>query len=266
MSGESSPSFVFGLVCEGPADDRTVRTLVQRVIEDHCVWVRGQFDKIVRWTGVEQFTDFTKWSGEGGISQLAKSHHIRLHGKFSGILGEGRGDAIQAVKALRLFRAGVIAEQYEPKLEVVFLIRDTDGILERHEGMRHARDDAVVSFEVVLGVPHTKRECWILTAFVPTSEPEMAQLEELESELGFDPTDEAHQLTAATTGAKKNVKRVLGKLIDSSGESELERERVALEDSDLDALKQKGREVGLREFLEEVEQFAVPLFRASGHS
>ena len=93
MNEEASPSFYFGLVCEGPADARVVKPLVERFYEREIDWLRGRFDTFIGWTGVQCHRSFTKWSGPEGIHKLADRRNITAYGDFSG--EQGRAEALQ---------------------------------------------------------------------------------------------------------------------------------------------------------------------------
>ena len=98
--------------------------------------------------------------------------------------------------------------------------------------------------------PHTKRECWILTAYKPEDDDEQDRLDKMTSELGFAPTEKAHRLTAATSGAKKNAKRVLGELT----EGKTEREDDAIKNCYPKELEKAGEDVSLKTFIGEVRK------------
>jgi len=122
--------------------------------------------------------------------------------------------------------------------------------------MERARDDSAVSFTVVLGLAHTKRECWVLTAFEPEDEAERERLDDLKQELGFDPIAEAHLLTAQSSGAKRNAKRVLDKLT----EEDLDREDEAIQSVIPEDLEDAGGEVSLQTFICELREAAKSIF------
>lgn len=156
------------------------------------------------------------------------------------------------MRALALFRQKCIraSDDHSGGIVGVCLVRDTDDEARRRDGFERARSQDDWPFEVVLGLPHTKRECWILAAFTPKNEDEEEALDELKSRLGFDPTRKAEELTAQSSGAKRDAKRVLAELTDG----DVEREYDALEQIRIDELRSNGREVGLADFIEEVER------------
>jgi hypothetical protein len=258
MTDKTSPEMWFGLVCEGSSDERTITRLVERVLTDEVGWLVGLFGQVIGWRGVLDHQSYTSWAGESGVKGLGRSRNIRVHGDFSG--EDWRGEAIQAKKAIRLFREARIKGRIQGELSAVFLIRDTDGDMQRRDGMEAARQDSSASFEMVLGLPHTNRECWILVAFEPSNEDEQDVLDDLRSNLGFDPTEQAHRLTAQTGAAKKNAKRVLEKLLLGNQR----REDDLIESAVVEDLKRAGENVGLADFIEEIKMRVAPRLRESG--
>jgi hypothetical protein len=137
-------------------------------------------------------------------------------------------------------------------LAAVFLIRDSDNDLQRRQGLNQARDCARWPFEIVIGVAHAKRECWLLAAFCPQGDEEQSGHAAVRSELGLDPCLQSHELVAQAETAKRNAKRVLGTLCPDGGERGLRETR-------LDVLKERGGGNGLAEYLAELESRYVPL-------
>lgn len=248
----SEPTYRFGLVCEGREDVRTVKALVRRVYQREIPWLRGElFDELIGWTGVESHTEFTRWAKEGGVKELARRAGFRVHGDFQG--QSGRGDAIQAKKALLLFRKKILAED-SAAIPLVILFRDTDGERERRDGVERARDSfPAKNFEIVVGVAHPKRECWVLLALDPT-EAEQQRIKQLRrggEGLGFDPTKRPEKLTASSSEAKREAKAVLSAIVDGD---QRRREQFVWSAADLDGLEAQGEQVGLRQFLVELRE------------
>ncbi|WP_438031540.1 hypothetical protein [Sorangium sp. So ce204] len=136
-------------------------------------------------------------------------------------------------------------------------MRDSDGKeAERRQGLEQARQDSPWPFEVLLGVAHPMRECWVLAGLVPEGKREETSLAALRKELGFDPSVRSHELDASSKTAKKSPKRVLDRL--TGGEHE--REARCWTEPDLGHLRQRGSDNGLAAFLSEVEARLVPVF------
>ncbi|WP_242515140.1 hypothetical protein [Sorangium cellulosum] len=112
---------------------------------------------------------------------------------------------------------------------------------------------------MLLGVAHPMRECWVLAGFVPETRPEVAALDALRKELGFDPTARSHELDASSKTAKRSPKRILERLTGG----EVDREARCWTEPDLDHLRQRGRDNGLAAFLSEVEERLAPALSSS---
>ncbi|WP_437322833.1 hypothetical protein [Sorangium sp. So ce381] len=231
-----------GMVVEGPDDARTVPGLVDRVLVNAVPALTGQLARARTFCGLDAGATYVTWS--------AVHHHPvpRKHGHFGG--KPALEDARTAVLVLR----GFIAR--DPQPQAVVLVRDSDGKeAERRQGLEQARQEFHWPFEVLLGVAHPMRECWVLAGFVPKGKPEGASLAALRQELGFDPTARSHELDASSKTAKKSPKRVLDRL--TGGEHE--REARCWTEPDLGHLRQRGRDNGLAAFLSEVETRLVPV-------
>jgi len=108
---------------------------------------------------------------------------------------------------------------------------------------------------VVLAIPHTKRECWVLAGFEPRDEPERHRLVEARRDLGFDPTTRADRLTAQKEQAKTSAKRVLGYLTNSDAA----RERACWAETDLERFFSKSEVARSEEDLSGPVSIAVAL-------
>lgn len=139
------------------------------------------------------------------------------------------------------------------------LVRDTDAERESRRDLDQARQQPRTpdALTVVIGIARPKREAWVLNGFEPENQEEEETLADLKQELGCDPRTDAHTLTASSSGAKTNAKRVLGVLVDSDA-----RDQRCCTETDLDTLRDRGRETGLAAYLEEVKTRLLPLFRA----
>jgi hypothetical protein len=102
-----------------------------------------------------------------------------------------------------------------------------------------------------------KRECWILVAYDPEGEDERERVDEERANLGFDPTEEAHRLTAQSDGALTDAKRVVDELLVDWDEDAL------IEESIVGELEEAGEEVGLSEFIREIRERLVRRLRQS---
>jgi hypothetical protein len=236
-------SYDIAVVCEGPADLRTATELADRLLIHEVDWIQPEIlDQVRRWSGFEDGEPFLPWRR---APVLAKERGFKVHGKFS-----GHPDYSAARYALLLLAL--------KRPHAVLLIRDTDGELARRESLEQVRDEVEPGLRVpiLLGVAHTKRECWVLAGFEPQNDKEKRALDRLTRELGSDPRLNAESLSAAEPGALRNAKRVLEVLL--AGRQD--REPPCWLECDLKTLRERGRSTGLADYLEEVRTRLVPLF------
>jgi hypothetical protein len=208
-------------------------------------WLDAELlDSSRRWRGETSAEEFLKWTR---VKDRAAERGIKVFGRF-----DDRPDALSARKALLVFSA------LEPRPDAVLLIRDSDGYPDRKEGqgLKQARDAAPWPFQVVVGVAHPKREAWVLAGFQPRNQEEAGRLQKLQERLSVDPIRKSHELGAREHGAKTDIKRALGELIQ---EGDDDRERQCLQETELEVLEQMGQDNGLASYLEEVRQRLVPV-------
>jgi hypothetical protein len=246
--------------CEAPADSRTIKGLVERVLREQGPdWLRdileGPADAA---RGVRDWLP----DGEGRdyfdvhkLSDYTRRLRIRApQGHFDG--KPGAAGATMARTAFRVARELVLTGS---DLDAVLLVWDMDdqGDVRCH-GLEQARTEArsLVPFIIILGCPDPMREAWVLAGFDPESADERDRLEKLRQELGFNPNQEAHRLDALDEQAKRNAKRVLNVLIPAG---EHAREARCWTTAPLETLRQRGQNSGLTAFLDEIETELVPL-------
>ncbi|MDI1434001.1 hypothetical protein [Polyangium sorediatum] len=235
---------LLGLVVEGPSDARTVPEIVDRVLVHGLPAQAEDLDGLRAFRGLDAGTPFLAWRD---VDRASRQRRVPpRHGRFGG--ESAIEDARTAVLALRCF----VAE--DPQPAAVLLVRDSDGKpAERMRGLEQARKDGDWPFEVVLGVAHTMRECWVIAAFKAQNKEEQQALAKLRKELGFDPTLRSAELDATNDTAKKSPKRVLSCLTDDA-----EREASGFQDTDIEHLRKVGARNGLAAFLDELGQRLVP--------
>jgi len=242
----------FVVIVEGPEDARTACALADRVVvEEGPHWLNAYMrDQMRTWRGLQSTADFTQWAE---VKILAQERGIRSLG-FPASGTPGGADLAQARKAINL-HALMMDEEEAP---VLLLVRDTDAERQSRRDLEGARRQPRTPerLTVVIGVAHPKREAWVLNGFDPKDKEEEEKLKGLQKELGCDPRLDAHTLTASSSGAKTNAKRVLRTLVGSE-----DRERRCWEEADLATLWDRGAETGLRAFLTEVKERLLPLFR-----
>jgi hypothetical protein len=232
------------VVCEAQADCDTATRLTNRVLETNLDW----FDPAahVEYRGFRASDPLLRWRD---VKRIAGEQDITVTGFMRG--GPPSPDAHNTFRALLL-----LARSGDP-VDAVLLIRDSDGDDTRREGLEQARDEEPWKFSVVIGLAHTKRECWHLAGFEPENTAEQTALGELLSELGFDPRLRSDELTAKHDPAndKKSAKRVLAAL--TAGDHD--REHRCL-DASFGILTARGAKNGLAEFLADIRSRLVPLF------
>lgn len=238
-------AFSIAVVCEGPTDLRTATELADRILCDSVDWITAETLEVSRqWRGFEETDEYLAWKK---TPELARKHQIKVHGPFGKL-----PDYRTARSALLLLKLR--------KPDAVIFIRDSDGDGARKESLEQARQELAPGqdwpFPVVIGIAHTKRECWVLAGFDPQTSEEAAALAELRQELGSDPRYTAETLVAKAPRARRNAKYVLQRLTGDSSD----RERSCWLDCSLDALRERGRSTGLADYLDELRSRLVPLF------
>lgn len=191
-------ALTFVIVCEARNDFLTASELVDRVVCGSVEWIEPEFLDSLRDysipTGDEPFLTWKRVKG------LAKESRLLPRGLIDGRPGDL--DAQQTRRALYYI------ESNWPKVDGILLIRDDDRLVERRSGLEQARAASSLRERIVIGLAHTKRECWVLAGFEPIDEKEQELLVELRRELGFDPCIKAEELTAIHDHDKRSAKRV----------------------------------------------------------
>jgi hypothetical protein len=242
------------VVCEADADRRTACELADRILCHNVEWIEPEvLDSYRRWRGFGGGEMYLKVSR---VWSVAKEHNIKAHGHF--------GDKPGAPDARVARTAFLLLRESDPQPHAILFIVDTDNDPTRIEGCKQAREFAWQGqpwpFEIILGLPHPKRECWVLSGYVPSDETEKARLDRTRPDLGFDPCVDSHLLIAKHIADKKSAKRVLASLI----EGDASREQSCWQNCDLQTLMGRGAQNGLADFLAEVKDHLVPLFKPVG--
>lgn len=233
------------LVCESPVDRDTVVVLVHRVLCAAVEWIEpDSVDSFCTFRGLLSSEPCLMWEHVPGI---ARAHRQRFPGKFTGLPREAY-TAFQALVLLLLVA--------DDRPAAVLLVRDSDRDESRLTSLEHARQALATTAPVVIGVAHTKRECWVIAAYEPVSVDEQQSLDGIRQEVGFDPRIRSHELTAKHDGDKLSAKRVLAVLTKNSRE----REATALQTTSLEILRDRGGENGLSDFLAELSDRLLPVF------
>jgi hypothetical protein len=247
--------------CEAPADSRTIKGLVERVLrEEGPEWLRDILEGLAEaaremrdWVSDEEGRDYFDLHQ---LSHYARRQGIRVpQDHFNGEAG-----AAGSLMARTAFSVARELVQTRKKVDAVLIVWDMDDQGDqRLRGLSQARDEARhwASFAIVLGCPDPMREAWVLAGFEPESDDERDSLRALRQELGFHPCEEAHRLDAKEEHAKKSPKRMLGLLT----KRDHDREMRCWTTVPLTTLRARGQDNGLTAFLEEVSAVLVPLVR-----
>jgi hypothetical protein len=233
------------VVCDAPADRITITTLAERVICEAAPWIEPEMvGDFVEWRGFRRVDTHLEWTG---LKQ--HSDDLGLVVRFSGVkpLHPYAQNALRAIRVLA---------RSPDRVDAIVMVADSDTDRDRLKGLEQAREYAREALPIVVGLAHTKRECWHLAGFEPKSDEEFRRVEAERQYLGFDPRTRSHELTAKhdESNDKRSSKRVLRILTAESPE----RERDCL--IDLTLLRKNGEENGLQPFLDELESILVPLF------
>lgn len=233
------------VVCEARADRITITTLAERVIREAAPWIEPEvLGDYVEWRGFLRSEPHLEWT-----DVRKRATELKLEVRFRGVAPLHP----YAQNALRAIRVLALAPE---RADAIILLPDSDNDLDRLKGLEQARDYAREALPIVIGLAHTKRECWHICGFEPTDDTERERLDAERQLLGFDPRLKSHELAAKHDDAndKRSAKRVLAAL--TADDRERETECLAL----LATLHERGEHNGLRAFLDEVRARLVPLF------
>ncbi|MCL1465048.1 hypothetical protein [Argonema galeatum] len=102
------------------------------------------------------------------------------------------------------------------------------------------------------------REAWVLNGFIPSNQEEEQILEEISTQLMFDPCKESHRLRSNSWSEPdriRNPKVVVEKL--TGGDRS--REWQCWEETSLELLRKRGVYTGLTTYIHEIEQRLTPI-------
>ena len=240
----------FVVIHEAQADIATATEIADRVLLDTVDWLDHPLDDHRRWIGEESPGKHLSWQA---IPTFARELGMRVHGHFDGDAG------LPDAKAARRAITYVLSQL--ANIEAILLIRDVDDQLKRRDGLKQARRDHKSGCEIVVGVAIIERENWVICGFEPVDDAERAKLESETQTLGWDPRLRSHDLTAGKDdNAPKSPKRVLRALTDGNRD----REQDCWKPTPLATLRERGKENGLADYLDEIRDYLVPIF--TGHA
>lgn len=237
------------VVCEDRADRVTITTLAELAILDAArqhdpPWIDPDtLAYHVQWRGFRATDPFLKWTELDPIAD-----ELKLVIRFK----DERPLHPYSVNALRAIR--VLARAPE-RADAIILVPDSDGDLDRLRGLEQARRFAREALPIVIGLAHTKRECWHIAGFEPEADDERTAIAELRSQLGHDPRVRTEELTAKHDQDKRSAKRVLSELCRNNHD----RETRCLTNTPINLLCERGTGNGLAAFIAELRTHIVPL-------
>jgi hypothetical protein len=245
----------FIVIVESSADARTATKLAERVLTEQIDWLDDDsVQYYFQWTGLLEGTEYSCWKDIDKIVASLKSSGLRFP-RYLGHPIKGvplKADGAASIKVLNLVRF----LQRTRQIRSVIFIRDLDNQPERREGLEQARSQHInqePKLEIVIGAADPKREAWVLNGFIPSNQQEEQILEQIKSELTFDPCIESHRLRSNSQEEPdriRNPKVVVGQLTSE----DIERERQCWEDTSLQLLRERGVNTGLKDYMCEVKE------------
>lgn len=233
------------LVCEAPADRVTITTLAERLLLESADWIeRETLPHHIRWRGFWATDSHLVWTD------------VRGHAKELGIVASFRRGQPRHPYSQNALRALLVLAASPDPLSGVVMVADSDNDTARLDGLHQAREhEQPKDFPLVVGLAHTKRECWHIAGFEPADAAESQRVAELGAELGFDFRMKSHELTAKHDAAhdKRSAKRVLSAL--TLGNHDRENACLMVPHVIFD---RRGTENGLCAFLTELRQRLLP--------
>jgi hypothetical protein len=258
----------FVVIVESSADARTATKLAERVLVDKVEWLeREQLQYLFRWSGLEENTEHSCWKDIKHIIELEKKSGVRLP-KFIGTRRYSKeplkADAASSLKILNL--VGYLQKTRE--IKALLFIRDLDNQAERREGIEQAcsehdracleHSNRQAKLAIIIGTAAQMREAWVLNGFIPSNQEETRILEDIKTELNFDPCEESHRLCSNSWEERdrlRNPKVVVEKLTGGR----MEREQQCWEETSLEYLREKGVHTGLTAYIKEIEARLIPI-------
>lgn len=235
--------------------------------------------RAVHWIDAESLQGLRSYEGRGDDEQ--RPEHLRFY-----LLSQAKRDAEDLPKQLTIHgrpvklrgrigekplrpeagfwrRVLLLLASSHPPPDVIIVAHDTDGDRARLKDLEQALA-LTHPIPVIVAVPHQDAEAWFVAGFRPGSDAERRRLEDRKDDLGFDPPERPHRLTAHPNDARTDARRVLRILVfdeDASRAPSLE-EIPSLCDrtlNDLELLRRRGAECGLAAFLDALRGTLVPL-------
>ncbi|NES66909.1 MAG: hypothetical protein F6K24_17460 [Okeania sp. SIO2D1] len=239
----------FIVIVESSADARTATKLGDRLLVEKVDWLEEeQLQDFFRWSGLEENTEHSFWKD---IKRIIENSGVKIPKTRRAKAGVTKSDGAAARKILNF--VSYLQKNRQRQITAVIFIRDVDNQPERKESIEKVRsEDSDRQFKIVIGMANRNREAWVLNGFIALNKSEEKILEEIKTQLTFDPCEESHRLRSNSKEESdriRNPKVVLEKLTGG----EFERERKCWEETDLEILRNRGKNTGLTDYMNEVE-------------
>ncbi len=258
----------FIVIGESRADADIATKLAERILVEKIDWLEPEYLQYsFCWSGLQENTDHSCWRDiEKIIGDFEQTSLLRIpkykRSRETQAREPLKPDAARAIKVLNLVRF----LQRTRDIKAVVFIRDLDNEPERREGLEQARRQHLnqsPKLEIAIGTANGKREAWVLNGFLPLNEEEQRILDEIKTELNFDPCLESHRLRSIRTepDPKKRIRDPKFVVARLTGEN-WERECKCWAETDLQILRERGVETGLTDYLNEIEAGLVPIVSA----
>ncbi|MEG3934883.1 MULTISPECIES: hypothetical protein [unclassified Microcoleus] len=250
----------FVVIVESSADARTATRLADRVLVEKIDWLEPEMlQHLFQWSGLEAGTENSCWKN---INQIIDNFQQSLGFRPPRYLGHRKDGALKAdgaaaIKIINLVRF----IQKTRQIKAVLLIRDLDNQPQRREGIEQARSEQIErqpKLEIIMGTADRMREAWVLNGFIPSNQQEKQILQEIMTELTFNPCEESHRLRSNSLTEPdriRNPKVVVEKLTGGK----MEREQQCWEDTPVEFLRKKGVYTGLTAYIDEIEERLIPI-------
>ena len=152
---------------------------------------------------------------------------------------------MDAVRAVRLLQFHVT-----PSPDAIVVVKDSDNDDTRRAALGELHNHVAADrTPVVIGVPHTEIECWLLAGFVVQPGSEEQRYGSLFGELSFCPVKQSERLTGSKGPDARDPKRVLRVLTDSNESRVWE-----CVETPFPTLTQNGLNNGLGAFLDDIQK------------
>jgi len=251
----------FVVIVESSADARTATKLADRVLVENIDWLEPEMlQHLFQWSGLEENTEHSCWKNISHIIEREKESGFqppRFLRRANPRQKTLQPDGANTIKILNL----VSHLQKTRNIKALLLIRDLDNQPERRQGIEQARSEHInrpPKLAIIIGTADRMREAWVLNGFIPFNQQEKQILQEITTELTFNPCDESHRLRSNSLTEPdrlRNPKVVVEKLTGGR----MEREQQCWEETPLEYLREKGDRTGLTAYIDEIEQRLIPI-------